>query len=52
MRWAKPQVGDGDHDQGDESHELVARSSRQTAEQDAGAGAVACRRPAPSCPCW
>jgi hypothetical protein len=49
---AEPVVGDGDHDQGDEGHELVAGSSRQTAEQDAGAGAVACRRLAPSCPWW
>jgi hypothetical protein len=29
-------VGDGDHDRGDEGHELVARASRDAAEQDAG----------------
>jgi hypothetical protein len=48
----EPQVGDGDHDHGDEGHGMVARSSRDTVEQDVGAGAVACRRLAASCPCW
>ena len=45
-------VLDGDHDQDDAQHEPIASSTSDATARDAGGGAAACRRPAPSCPCW
>jgi single-strand DNA-binding protein len=44
-------LGDGDHDQDDAQPGPLASSTSDATVRDAGEGAAACRRPAPSCPC-
>ena len=48
---AEPSMGGGNDDQGDEEPGPVASSTSDTTVRDAGKGAAACWRSAPSCPC-